>query len=51
MGFSMAMQYEIKGNKVIVGYQGQMVPTFQIVDSKTLQGITMGMADSYRKQD
>jgi hypothetical protein len=48
--FRMAMQYEIKGNKVHIGLGGQMMPTFEIVDSNTLRGIAFGIGGLYKKE-
>jgi hypothetical protein len=50
MGFRMAMQYEINGNKVNIGSGGQMMPMFEIVDSRTLRGITFGVGGLYKKE-
>jgi hypothetical protein len=51
MGFRIAMQYDIKGNKVIIGTGGQMMPTFEIVDSNTLRGITVGVNGKLYKKE
>jgi hypothetical protein len=47
---TMAMQYEVKGNKVLIGYAGQMAPVFEIVNSNTLEGITLGYFGRYKKE-
>jgi hypothetical protein len=46
---SVAMQYEVKGNKVYIGAMGEMMPAFEIVDSTTLEGITFGFFGTYKK--
>jgi hypothetical protein len=47
---TVAMQYEVKGNKVYIGTMGQMAPAFEVVDSTTLEGITFGFGGLYRKK-
>ena len=45
----MSMQYQVRGDKILVGTGGQMIPMFEIIDSNTIEGIFMGYFGTYRR--
>jgi hypothetical protein len=49
IGFKQAMQYKIKGDKIIMIAGGAEQPCFRIIDSNTIEGITAGFFGTYKK--
>jgi DUF2075 family protein len=50
IGFKQAMQYEVKGDKIIMIAGGASQPCFRIIDSNTIEGITTGFYGTYKKE-
>ena len=50
VGLRQAMQYEVKGDKVIMIAGGASQPCFRIIDSNTIEGIAFGFNGTYKKK-
>ena len=49
MGYRVAMQYQVKGDKIIIKAGNDEQPCFRIINSDSIEGITVGFFGNYKK--